>query len=107
MDGEDSWLTIVLFFIAVIAGLVGIGMVLFVGSELLLIGHRGRRRLLKALDRVLQGQDVTPPGSLSLKIPGIKYRAVSADAASVPAAQQTDVPSPTASRPPASRRSTP
>ncbi|HIE4240183.1 TPA: hypothetical protein ACXM6N_003616 [Serratia marcescens] len=94
MDGEDSWLTIVLFFIAVIAGLVGIGMVLFVGSELLLIGHRGRRRLLKALDRVLQGQDVTPPGSLSLKIPGIKYRAVSADAASVPAAQQTDVPLP-------------
>ncbi|MEX0633533.1 hypothetical protein M8494_21785 [Serratia ureilytica] len=36
-EEEDSWLTIVLF-IAVIAGLVGIGMVPFVGSEPLLIG---------------------------------------------------------------------
>ncbi|OKB68031.1 hypothetical protein BHU62_03310 [Serratia marcescens] len=85
MDGEDSWLTIVLFFIAIIAGLIGVGMVLFVGSEILLIAHRGRRRLLRALDRVLLGQDVTPPGSLSLKIPGIKYRAVRADAAQTPA----------------------
>ncbi|MDI3447134.1 hypothetical protein [Serratia marcescens] len=94
MDGEDSWLTVVLFFIAIIAGLIGIGMVLFIGSELLLIGHRGRRRLLRALDRVLQGQDVTPPGSLSLKIPGIKYRAVRADAAPVPATPQTEFPLP-------------
>lgn len=94
MDREDSWLTIVLFFIAIIAGLIGIGMVLFVGSELLLIAHRGRRRLLRALDRVLQGQDVTPPGSLSLKIPGIRYRAVRADAAPVPATPQTEFPLP-------------
>ncbi|MCP1104860.1 hypothetical protein M6G53_05520 [Serratia nevei] len=84
MDGDDSWLTIVLFFIAIIAGLIGVGIVLFVGSELLLIGHRGRRRLLRALDRVLQGQDVTPPGSLSLKIPGLKYRAIRANAAQTP-----------------------
>ncbi|CVF44006.1 hypothetical protein JZM41_14955 [Serratia marcescens] len=94
MDREDSWLTIVLFFIAIIAGLIGIGMVLFVGSELLLIAHRGRRRLLRALDRVLQGQDVTPPSSLSLKIPGIRYRAVRADAAPVPATPQTEFPLP-------------
>ena len=65
---------------------------LFVGSELLLIAHRGRRRLLRALDRVLRGQDVTPPGSLSLKIPGIKYRAVRADATPVPTTQQTEFP---------------
>lgn len=94
MDGEDSWLTIVLFFIAIIAGLIGIGIVLFVGSELLLIGHRGRRRLLRALDRVLQGQDVTPPGSLSLKIPGIKYRAVRADAVPATTPLQTAPPLP-------------
>lgn len=94
MDGEDSWLTIVLFFIAIIAGLIGIGIVLFVGSELLLIGHRGRRRLLRALDRVLQGQDVTPPGSLSLKIPGIKYRAVRADAVPATTRLQTAPPLP-------------
>ncbi|HEI9812931.1 TPA: hypothetical protein SLN60_004272 [Serratia marcescens] len=94
MDGEDSWLTIVLFFIAIIAGLIGIGIVLFVGSELLLIGHRGRRRLLRALDRVLQGQDVTPPGSLSLKIPGIKYRTVRADAVPATAPLQTAPPLP-------------
>ncbi|MGP3134475.1 hypothetical protein ACTVM3_10040 [Serratia nematodiphila] len=94
MDGEDSWLTIVLFFIAIIAGLIGIGMALFVGSELLLIGHRGRRRLLRALDRVLLGQDVTPPGSLSLKIPGIKYRAVRADAVPATAPLQTAPPLP-------------
>lgn len=91
MDREDSWLTIALFFIAIIAGLIGIGLVLFVGSELLLIAHRGRRRLLRALDRVLLGQDVTPPGSLSLKIPGIKYRAVRADATPVPTTQQNRV----------------
>ncbi|HAT4982494.1 TPA: hypothetical protein I9786_000832 [Serratia marcescens] len=94
MDREDSWLTIVLFFIAIIAGLIGIGMVLFVGSELLLIAHRGRRRLLRALDRVLLGQDVTPPGSLSLKIPGIKYRAVSANAVPLSASPQTAPPLP-------------
>lgn len=94
MDREDSWLTIALFFIAIIAGLIGIGLVLFVGSELLLIAHRGRRRLLRALDRVLLGQDVTPPGSLSLKIPGIKYRAVRADATPVPTTQQTEFPLP-------------
>ncbi len=94
MDREDSWLTIALFFIAIIAGLIGIGLVLFVGSELLLIAHRGRRRLLRALDRVLLGQDVTPPGSLSLKIPGIKYRAVRADATPVPTTQQTEFPPP-------------
>ncbi|MBZ0047211.1 hypothetical protein [Serratia sp. EWG9] len=94
MDREDSWLTIALFFIAIIAGLIGIGMVLFVGSELLLIGHRGRRRLLRALDRVLLGQDVTPPDSLSLKIPGIRYRAVRKDAVPTTAPLQTALPLP-------------
>ncbi|MGK0687501.1 hypothetical protein ACSFC0_19315 [Serratia marcescens] len=94
MDREDSWLTLVLFFIAIIAGLIGIGLVLFVGSELLLIAHRGRRRLLRALDRVLLGQDVTPPGSLSLKIPGIRYRAVRADAVPATTPLQTAPPLP-------------
>ena len=61
MDREDSWLTIALFFIAIIAGLIGIGLVLFVGSELLLIAHRGRRRLLRALDRVLRGKTSRRP----------------------------------------------
>lgn len=61
MDREDSRLTIALFFIAIIAGLIGIGTVLFVGSELLLIAHRGRRRLLRALDRVLRGKTSRRP----------------------------------------------